>query len=363
MKIYRFVFVLTITAAIMINQRAAASDIPGLEQQHRFEMPFLDKGKNIWNGWLGFDPQGGLLAAYYTIAGEAYVAIWQVQSGKLLDKIEVGKGFIKSDYGAPAEFTSTTKHLAYMIPGEVIFHPLKAGEVIQRCALPKRKELDDLGSTAMRLINDKEVEQFMYSPSNGTFWCDRCAIGNPPKMTKTREFTLPRALGSLISPDRTTIAWLPGKDLLNPVPETCSINLLNVSDGKISKMSRDGVGCTSIGFSQDGALVAAGSRDGSLTIWNITKSAQVYTIPPPKEGRSVSSIAFSPDGKWVGYSSLDAKGKSNIRIAEVKTGNIIWTWADSQTSAFYLSWNSKSTQLAVLGGGSVTIYNVPELKK
>ncbi|KAL7423517.1 general transcription repressor [Cryptotrichosporon argae] len=62
-------------------------------------------------------------------------------------------------------------------------------------------------------------------------------------------------------------------------------------------------GITSVALSPDGKLVAAGSLDTMVRVWNVHTGQQVERLKGHKD--SVYSVAFSPDGKCLVSGSLD----------------------------------------------------------
>ncbi|KAK4687936.1 general transcriptional corepressor TUP1, partial [Tremellales sp. Uapishka_1] len=62
-------------------------------------------------------------------------------------------------------------------------------------------------------------------------------------------------------------------------------------------------GITSVALSPDGRLVAAGSLDTMVRVWNVNTGQQVERLKGHKD--SVYSVAFSPDGKCLVSGSLD----------------------------------------------------------
>ncbi|KLT38664.1 WD40 repeat-like protein [Cutaneotrichosporon oleaginosum] len=62
-------------------------------------------------------------------------------------------------------------------------------------------------------------------------------------------------------------------------------------------------GITSVALSPDGKLVAAGSLDTMVRVWNVQTGQQVERLKGHKD--SVYSVAFSPDGKSLVSGSLD----------------------------------------------------------
>jgi WD40 repeat protein len=77
---------------------------------------------------------------------------------------------------------------------------------------------------------------------------------------------------------------------------------IGVSVGQPMQGDNDSV--TSIAFSSDGKQIASGSWDKTIELWNVEMGAGVGK---PMEGHNghVTSIAFSPDGKQIASSSWD----------------------------------------------------------
>ena len=65
---------------------------------------------------------------------------------------------------------------------------------------------------------------------------------------------------------------------------------------EIVRMTHDNI-VTSVVFSPDGKFVASGSADNSIRIWEAGSIRETPVLTP--DG-SVFSVTFSPDGKYVG---------------------------------------------------------------
>jgi WD40 repeat protein len=76
----------------------------------------------------------------------------------------------------------------------------------------------------------------------------------------------------------------------------------------------------SVAISPDGQMLASGSADQTIKLWNLETGKLLYSL----EGHSslVVSVAFSPDGKILASSSTLAVGDGNIKLWDVETGRL-----------------------------------------
>lgn len=74
---------------------------------------------------------------------------------------------------------------------------------------------------------------------------------------------------------------------------------------------------TSVAFNSDGSLVASGSQDSSVKLWDVVTGRELRTLKGHKAG--ISMVRFSADGKIVASASYD----KTIRLWNVESGEFL----------------------------------------
>ncbi len=105
-------------------------------------------------------------------------------------------------------------------------------------------------------------------------------------------------------------------------------------------------GLDAVAISPDGKLVAAGSADGQIHIWDEATGALLRTLPG--HASAATAVAFAPDGK-----SLASAGRDSvIRLWDVGSGQQIRQFDGHEQPALSLAFSSDGASLA--SGGEDT---------
>lgn len=97
------------------------------------------------------------------------------------------------------------------------------------------------------------------------------------------------------------------------VETTEQINLLRESNSKAMHW------VNSVAFSNDGKMLASGSEDGNLYLWNVTTGEKIKSLTEDTE--NIFSIAFCPDGKTLASGAAD----NNISLWDLSSSENIAT--------------------------------------
>ena len=105
-------------------------------------------------------------------------------------------------------------------------------------------------------------------------------------------------------------------------------HLWDVTTGQNITIFQGARGLSYMSFSPDGTILAAGFRDGTIRLWDVTTNTNIRTLNAHKD--SVYSVSFSPDGSTLASGSANLSGFSSIKLWNVATGQNIKTFDSEQ---------------------------------
>ncbi len=133
----------------------------------------------------------------------------------------------------------------------------------------------------------------------------------------------------------------------------------------LGKVRASTVPVPTIAFNPAGTILATGDLQGAIKLWQMPACRHVHTFLT--QAPDITSVCFSPDGKWLACSSTDRK----VRLLNAASGKVVYSWnispdapvADQTTGincrpAYTLAFTPNGEMLAGCTGGDVQLWNV-----
>jgi WD40 repeat protein len=153
----------------------------------------------------------------------------------------------------------------------------------------------------------------------------------------------------------TSIAWSPNGELLAAAAGD-SIHLYAANTLELIGTFHTGALTHGLTFSPDSNLLAAGSHDGMVRIWDLGGGPiaiePVLKLEAHKKG--TNCVAFSPDGRWLASGGNDAV----VRVWDVKSGERLQQIIGGSYSIPRIAFTPDGTSLAIANGPLVRLREV-----
>lgn len=156
----------------------------------------------------------------------------------------------------------------------------------------------------------------------------------------------------------TSLAFSPDGKILASGSHDKTIRLWDVDTGTSQKVLTDHEDAvTAITYSPDGITLVSGSQDGTIRLWNV-KSGDLM-LPPIEEAGQVTSLTYSLDGRILASSS---EGNNAVHIWNTKTGKHLQSFTGHTQSVNAVVFSPDNETLAsVSSDGTVLIWDLGTL--
>ena len=166
-----------------------------------------------------------------------------------------------------------------------------------------------------------DVYSIAFSPDNESL----AYTGNASRTIKLLNFKTGQEIRSF-SPSgdqdvrNNSVIFSPDGEILASGSDDKTIELWNVKSGKwLRTLTGHTEAVESIAFSKDGKTLISGSYDKTIKLWNVDSGREIKSIA--SHAKSVSSVAFSTNGKFFASGSNDA----TIKLWDMRNNELLAT--------------------------------------
>ena len=138
-----------------------------------------------------------------------------------------------------------------------------------------------------------------------------------------------------------------------------TVRLWNVRDKKVLKTFSNTFPFLSVDVSRDGKMIAATSMDQKLHVWNLLSEKEV--LNHEAFDPQVTSISFSPDGRWLAWCSFST---SDVHLLRIDSGEEVPPLHNTRGPLMRVSFSPDGRWLAASGSESeINLWSMIEIEK
>ena len=155
-------------------------------------------------------------------------------------------------------------------------------------------------------------------------------------------------------PQFDSVTFSPDGDILANGSVDGTIRLWNVNGGKLLNILFDHYGIvTSLNFSPDGKLLASGSYDGSILIWDLQSGKPEPFIA--ERMNSISCVSFSHNGSMLVGGGVNG----DIFLFDVETRNTVKTFVGHISEISRMMFSPDDSKIASIGwDGTIRLWDI-----
>jgi WD40 repeat protein/tRNA A-37 threonylcarbamoyl transferase component Bud32 len=262
-------------------------------------LAWLDlKATNFGFTVVAFSPDG----ASVTTAGDGRVVFWDSKTG---NQVRVMRGFHGRIPGMA--LSPDAKYVAATSGGGVIVWDVATGQELYRI------RGHTLGASGIAFSPDGK--RFATSSWGGYLSREVNGVEKTEKVPNEVKVwdTATGAELMILSGGGLGVAFSPDGKLIASGSQEGSVTIWDAHTGKVLLTLRGHSGAVpSVAFSHDSRRLATGSKDHSVKIWDTMIGQEILTLRGHDE--PITSVAFSPDGRYLASASAEAGEPGQVKV-------------------------------------------------